>query len=130
MSTRTTTTQSSSPDTPSDAVNALVGKSKSQLSGTTHFHPEATEKGTWIRLNHRGINHDNRRLMKHRARNCECFVCYREMFKLPPSETHEEYVSSMKIKMKEREIKRIKRIVKKEVKTGKQATINSFFKNA
>jgi len=79
-------------------------------------------------LNHKGIYHDNRRLLKHRAKNCECFVCYREIYKLPPAETNEEYLSSLKAKMKEREIKKSKRLAKKDVKAGKQATIEGYFR--
>jgi hypothetical protein len=87
----------------------------------------STEKSVWVRLNKKGIHHDNRRLLKHRAKNCECFVCYREIFKLPPAETHDEYVQSLRIKIKERETKRTKRMAKKDVKAGKQTTIKQYF---
>lgn len=85
------------------------------------------KKPIWTRLNHKGIYHDNRRLLNHRARNCECDVCYREIYKLPPAETHEEYVETMKHRMKEKEIKRTKKLAKKEVKKGIQRTIDQFF---
>jgi predicted GIY-YIG superfamily endonuclease len=85
-----------------------------------------TDKPQWTRLNFKGIYHDNRRLLKHRARNCECFVCYREIYKLPPKETHQEYVSSVKNKIEEREIKKAKRKAKKEVKNGKQGSMRKF----
>jgi len=54
-------------------------------------------------------------------------VCYREIYKLPPTETHEEYVATVRVKVEEKEIKRAKRKAKKEVKDGKQATIGKFF---
>lgn len=81
----------------------------------------------WTRLNYKGIYHDNRRLLKHRAKNCECFVCYREIHKLPPMETHQEYVASVKSKVEERQIKKAIRKAKKEVKAGKQRSIKMFF---
>ena len=81
----------------------------------------------WTRLNYKGIYHDNRRLLKHRAKNCKCFVCYREIYKLPPMETLQESIASSNSKKEEREIKKAKRIAKKEVKAGKQRTINGFF---
>lgn len=42
-------------------------------------------------------------------------------------ETHQEYVATVKSKMQEREIKKAIRKAKKEVKTGKQGSINFFF---
>jgi predicted GIY-YIG superfamily endonuclease len=86
-----------------------------------------SEAPRWTRLNHKGIYHDNRRLLKHRAKNCECFVCYREIYKLPPMETHQEYVATVKSKVQEREIKKAIRKAKKDVKTGKQGSIKFFF---
>jgi len=83
----------------------------------------------WTRLNYKGIYHDNRRLLKHRAKNCECFVCYREIYKLPPMETQQEYVSSVKNKIEEREIKKAKRMAKKDIKNGKQRTMKQFFRS-
>ena len=82
----------------------------------------------WTRLNYNGIYHDNRRLLKHRAKNCECFVCYREIYKLPPMETQQEYVASLKSKVEEREIKKAKRLAKKDVKAGKQGVMEQFFR--
>ena len=117
-----------------DIVNVPVSKEATAQSsaltttnndrGTAVYDDSSIEKPVWKRLNHNGVFHDNRRLLKHRARNCECFVCYREMYKLPPAETHEE----LKSNINEREIKKAKRLAKKEVKTGKQSTINSFYK--
>ena len=107
-------------------TNTIV-ESKSN-SITTSETRTSTNKQVWTRLNHKGIYHDNRRLLKHRARNCECFVCYREIYKLPPAETHEEYVESLKQKMNEREIKRIMRLANKEVKAGKQIRIDQCFR--
>jgi hypothetical protein len=60
----------------------------------------------WTRLNYKGIYHDNRRLLKHRAKNCECSVCYREIHKLPPMETQQEYNTSITKKKDERVIKK------------------------
>ena len=95
---------------------------------TTTINMTETEKPVWVRLNYKGPwLHDNRRLLKHRAKNCECFKCYREIYKLPPAETHEEYVATVKSKIKERDIKRATKKAKKDVKIGKQATINTFF---
>lgn len=82
----------------------------------------------WTRLNHKGIYHDNRRLLKHRAKNCECSVCYREIYKLPPMETRREYASSVKSKIEEQEKKKNQRIIKKEVKAGKQRLMEHFFR--
>ena len=113
-----TTTTTDTNTTTSSATSTAI-----PASTTT----KTTDKPVWIRLNHKGIYHDNRRLLKHRAKNCECFICYREIYKLPPAETHEEYVSSLKSRMKEREIKRTKKLAKKEVKAGKQRTIDNFF---
>jgi predicted GIY-YIG superfamily endonuclease len=111
-----------------------VNENQSTMNRKTSQTSERTSNGNksdntrWIRLNHKGIYHDNRRLLKHRAKNCECFVCYREIYKLPPAETNEEYLSSLKAKMKEREIKKSKRLAKKDVKAGKQATIEGYFR--
>jgi hypothetical protein len=66
-------------------------------------------------------------LLKHRAKNCECFKCYREIYKLPPAETHQEYVATVKAKVEERDIKRAKKKAKRDVKSGKQSTIKTFF---
>jgi predicted GIY-YIG superfamily endonuclease len=86
----------------------------------------SSDKPRWTRLNYKGIYHDNRRLLQHRAKNCECFVCYREIYKLPPMETHHEYVTAVKTKIQEREIKKAIRNAKKEVKNGKQGSIKMF----
>lgn len=79
------------------------------------------------RMYHMPIFPNNRRLLEHRARNCDCDVCYREMYKLPPAETRKEYVESIKRKVREQEINRTKKLAKKEVKAGKQGTIDKFF---
>jgi len=81
----------------------------------------------WTRLNYKGTYHDNRRLLKHRAKNCECFVCYREIYKLPPMESQLEYVASIKSKVKEQQLKKAKRMAKKDIKAGKQGTMDQFF---
>lgn len=87
--------------------------------------PKYTE---WTRLNHKGIYHDHRRLLKHRAKNCECFVCYREIHKLPPMETPQEYAATIKNKIEERAKKRAKKETKKDIKKGKQGLIEQFFR--
>jgi hypothetical protein len=74
--------------------------------------------------------HDNRRLLEHRAVDCRCEICLREINKLPPAETFQEYVSTRKNKREEREIKRAKKKAKKDVKTGTQSTINRFFRSS
>ena len=86
-----------------------------------------TDEVIGSRLKHRDIYHDNRRLLKHRAKNCECHICYREIHKLPPAETHEEYVSMTKTKITDREIERAKKKAKRDVKSGRQTTIQNFF---
>lgn len=87
----------------------------------------ADEKPVWIRLNYKGIYHDNRRLLKHRAKNCECHICYREIYKLPPAQTHSEYVTAVQSSIHERAIKKAKKKAKKEVTVGKQRSIDMFF---
>lgn len=74
------------------------------------------------------IYRDKRRLLQHRAKNCECWKCSREMSGLGPLETDEERIASYKFE--EREIKRAKKAVAKEVKAGKQHAITTFFKQA
>ena len=95
------------------------------FSNTSH---ESTTRAIGGLQKYRDIYHDNRRLLKHRAKNCECHVCYREIHKLPPAETHEEYVSTIKSKVTEREIKRAKKKAKRDVKAGKQSTIQDYFR--
>ena len=112
-----------------ETVTLLQTTTKCNNSVKSVCDDPSIERPLWKRLNHKGVFHDNRRLLKHRARNCECFVCYREIYKLPPAESHEEYVSRLKSQIKEKEIKRAKRFAKKEVKVGKQLTINSFYKD-
>lgn len=65
------------------------------------------------------------RLVKHDKVNCECHICWREIIGLPPRLTVQEEIATYCFE--EREVKRAKRKAKKEVKSGKQATINSFF---
>ena len=86
-----------------------------------------SEKPVWTRLNYKGIHHDNRRLLEHRAKNCECEVCYREIYKLPPAESQREYVAAVKSKKAEREIKKAKKKAQKDVKVGRQRSIDVFF---
>jgi hypothetical protein len=103
-------------------------------SATTVNTPPIKKSGTkytkWTRLNHKGIYHDNRRLLKHREKNCECSVCYREIYKLPPMETQRQYIASLQSKKASREMKKIQRTTRKEIKTGKQETLERFFRSA
>mgnify|MGYP001810032078 CR=1 FL=1 len=69
---------------------------------------------------------DKRRLLPHRQKNCECFVCYRELAKLPPAETVKESMIAYATKKQEKEIKKAKRTAKKEIKKGKQSSIMLF----
>jgi hypothetical protein len=68
---------------------------------------------------------EKRRLLAHRAKNCECVTCWREMSGLPPMQTRKEEVASWRFE--EREIERAKKRVKKDVQLGNQSTISSFF---
>ena len=36
-------------------------------------------KLNWKRIDYKDDQHDNRRLLVHRAKNCKCEVCYREL---------------------------------------------------
>ena len=82
----------------------------------------------WTRLNYRGEDHDRRRLLEHRARDCHCEVCDRELKKLPPDDPLREKYAARKMKEEEREKKRVKKKAKREVKEGKQACIRNFFR--
>lgn len=84
----------------------------------------------WTRLNYKGVFHDNRRLLQHRAKNCECFVCCREIYKLPPMETQSEYLTALKTRIELREIKKAKKTARKEVREGKQGQIDEYFRRA
>ena len=82
----------------------------------------------WTRLRPTGEHHDNRRLVSHRVKDCQCEVCYLEINKLPPAEPLREKYAAKKRKLEEREIKKVKRLAKKNVKDGKQACIRNFFR--
>jgi hypothetical protein len=75
----------------------------------------------------RKYKYEHRRLVKHQRTkgNCECCICWRELQGLPPMETQQEMIASMKFE--EREIKRAKKKAKMEVKEGSQATMTMFF---
>lgn len=90
--------------------------------------PNNLPKLNWTRLNYKGENHDRRRLLQHRAKNCECEVCYRELQKLPPAEPLREIYAKKKHKLEQREVRKVKRLAKKDVKAGKQACIRNFFR--
>ena len=82
----------------------------------------------WTRINYDEENHDNRRLVEHRKRNCQCEVCFRELNKLPPNDPIIQTMAKRKQKLEEREIKRAKKKAKLDVKEGKQACIRNFFR--
>lgn len=108
-------------------INVFTNKTATSSMSESAITANTTDNFGWKRLNYKGVYHDNRRLLKHRAKNCECFKCYREIHKLPPAETHEEFVSSLKWKIKQREIKQIQKKAKKDVKAGKQRPIDQLF---
>jgi DNA recombination-dependent growth factor C len=85
-------------------------------------------KLNWTRINYKGENHDNRRLVEHREKDCRCDVCYLEINKLPPRVPVRQQIQSKKQILEDREIKRVKKKAKKEVKDGKQACIRNFFR--
>jgi hypothetical protein len=85
-------------------------------------------KLNWTRLNCKGEDHDNRRLIEHRVRNCQCEVCFRELNKLPPDDPVRVKYALRKHKEEEREKKRVKKKAKKDVKAGRQACIRNFFR--
>jgi hypothetical protein len=82
----------------------------------------------WTRLNYREEDHDNRRLLEHRARDCQCEVCFLELNKLPPEDPVREKYATRKMKKEQQEIRRAKKKAKMEVKAGKQACIRNFFR--
>ena len=86
------------------------------------------QKLNWTRINYRGTDHDNRRLVEHREKDCECEVCYRELHQLPPVEPLREKLAARKLKLDEREVKRAKKKARLDVKAGKQACIRNFFR--
>ena len=57
--------------------------------------------------------------------NCQCSVCVRAAFKEPPPETKAE--ATKRYNFEERRAKKIHREMKKEVKKGRQHTLNTFF---
>jgi hypothetical protein len=85
-------------------------------------------KLNWTRLNEKSIDGDNRRLLEHRVKDCQCVVCYREINKLPPDEPLREKYIARKQKLEQRAIRKVKRLAKVEVKAGKQASIRNFFR--
>ena len=85
-------------------------------------------KLNWVWLNYQGEDHDSRRILDHRANNCHCEVCYRELNKLPPDDPVREKYAARKLKEEEREKRRVKKKAKKDVKEGKQASIRNFFR--
>ena len=122
-----TTTKRTTTTTGSGTTTTTTTESKTTT--TTTLSPcSKLPKLNWTRLNYDPDNHDNRRLLEHRAKNCECEVCYRELHKLPPAEPIRHKMAARHSKLKEREIKRAKKNAKKDVKAGKQACIRNFFR--
>ena len=116
---------------PSSIEESGTGGRKSSEDGDLSFVIICNKKMprlNWTRLNYDEENHDNRRLVEHRKRDCQCEVCYRESNKLPPEEPIRQKVETRKKKLEDREIKRAKRKAKMEVKAGKQACIRNFFR--
>ena len=111
-----------------DDIAPIVMGTTTDASAPMINHTNTTiEKPVWTRLKFKGIYHDNRRLLTHRAKNCECHICYREIYKLPPAESQREYVAAVKSKKVEREIKKAKKKARKDVKVGRQRSIDAFF---
>lgn len=67
------------------------------------------------------------RNLQHRKKNCECLDCFAQMVKAPPFETAEEREKLSREKQHHRKVKKAKIAAKKQVKSGKQATMQSFF---
>ena len=88
----------------------------------------AVPRLNWVWLNHQGENHDSRRLLEHRAKNCQCDLCFRELNKLPPDDPIREKYAARKQREEDREKRRVKKKAKKDVKAGKQACIRNFFR--
>ncbi len=124
--TRTTTTTKKT--TTTDGLSTTTVETTTTTTTTTNNPTTKLGKLNWTRLNYKGADHDNRRLLEHRAKNCECEVCFREIHKLPPAEPIRHKLAARHSKLKEREIKKAKRNAKKDVKAGKQACIRNFFR--
>ena len=124
-----------------DTTTAVYSRSETQSISTmtTSDDNEVTDdtvtigtkklpKLRWVRLNYKEDDHDNRRLVEHRERNCSCETCFLEMNKLPPPDPVRVKMAVRKRKLDDREIKRAKKKAKKELKDGKQACIRNFFR--
>ena len=109
-------------------IECIVTSSQIDGETTITIGSATLPKLNWTRLNYKGDDHDNRRVLEHRKRDCQCEVCYLEINKLPPAEPLREKYAKRKQKLEERSIKRIKKMAKKEVKDGKQACIRNFFR--
>ena len=64
-------------------------------------------------------------LVEHRKRNCECCECWLYITRSAPPETSAERAA--KYRYDEREIKKAIRQAKRDVKAGRQFTIEAFF---
>ena len=126
MTKTTTTTKKTTTTSGSGTTTTTIETSTTTVTNTSP--PSKLPKLNWTRLNYDENNHDNRRLVEHRAKNCECEVCYRELHKLPPAQPCREIIAARHSKLRDREIKRAKKKAKKDVKAGKQACIRNFFR--
>jgi hypothetical protein len=128
MTQTTTTNKKTTTTTGSDTTTAITTTETSTTTTISTSPATRLPKLNWTRLNYDPDNHDNRRLLEHRAKNCECEVCYRELHKLPPALPLWEKYATHQSKLDEREIKIAKKKAKKEVKAGKQRSIRNFFR--
>ena len=108
-----------------ESIASIVGDDRDD---TVVIGKKVLPKLNWVWLNYQGDGHDSRRILDHRAKNCHCEVCYRELNKLPPDDPVREKYVARKHKEEEREKRRVKRKAKKDVKAGKQASIRNFFR--
>ena len=111
------------------SISAKTTSDDNEVTGdTVTIGTKKLPKLNWVRHNYKGDNHDNRRLVEHRERNCMCETCFLEMNKLPPPDPVRVKMAMRKKKLDDREIKRAKKKAKRELKEGKQACIRNFFR--
>jgi len=70
-------------------------------------------------------SYDPRVIVEHKVKDCHCPQCYLYLNKLPPMQTARERYESYRFE--EREAKKVKRQALKEVKKGKQHSLDQFF---
>ena len=59
-------------------IECIVTSSQIDGETTITIGSATLPKLNWTRLNYKGDDHDNRRVLEHRKRDCQCEVCYRE----------------------------------------------------